>query len=129
MDKKEFQEGRIYLGKTQNQLGRLLCVSQKAVQSFEQGWRNIPIYIERQMMLLVSLKKMNTNNAIKPCWEIINCPDDWRKNCVVWKFKARHFCWFINGTFCHGQYQEQWKKKVELCRECEVYQSRLEPSK
>lgn len=42
----------------------------------------------------------------------VNCkmPVEWRENCSAWEFKAGHFCWFINGTFC---------------RDCKVFQSRL----
>ncbi len=123
MERKEFSQIRHYLGKSQSQLARILCVSPKTIQSFEQGLRHIPIYIERQILLFLSLKSFSSGAIITPCWEIKNCPNEWRENCIVWELKARHFCWFINGTFCHGQMQEDWKKKIQLCRECEVYQS------
>ena len=125
MEITEFQKIRHLLGKTQSDMARLLCVSHKAVQSFEQGWRNIPIYIERQMMLLLSLKKTAASMKAKPCWEIKSCPEKWSMNCIVKELGARHFCWFINGTFCQGKYQDNWKKKNELCRKCEVYLSFL----
>ena len=124
MDRKEFSKVRLLLGKTQDQLARLLPVSSKAVQSFEQGWRRIPPYVERQMLLLLSLKGSVDRN-IRPCWEIKKCPNEWRENCIVWELKARYFCWFLNGTFCQGQIQESWDKKIQLCRECEVYRSML----
>ena len=50
MDKKEFSQIRRHLKKTQKELARLLCVSPKAVQSFEQGWRKIPANVERQLL-------------------------------------------------------------------------------
>ena len=124
MDSKEFSQVRFLLGKTQDQLARLLSVSSKAIQSFEQGWRHIPPYVERQMLILLSLKVSGDRN-IRPCWEINNCPNEWRENCIVWELKARYFCWFLNGTFCQGQIQESWDKKIQLCRECEVYKSML----
>jgi DNA-binding XRE family transcriptional regulator len=40
MESNEFSGIRKYLGKTQSELAGLLCVSTKAIQSFEQGWRN-----------------------------------------------------------------------------------------
>ena len=55
MDNDEFTRIRRYLGKSQNQIARLLRVSPKAVQSFEQGWRRIPVYIERQLLVLFSM--------------------------------------------------------------------------
>jgi transcriptional regulator with XRE-family HTH domain len=55
MEGKEFSQIRHYLGKSQSQLARILCVSPKAIQSYEQGLRHIPIYIERQILLFQSL--------------------------------------------------------------------------
>jgi hypothetical protein len=40
--------------------------------------------------------------------------------------QARHFCWFINGTYCQGWTQKNWTKKIELCRECEVFKRMIE---
>jgi len=128
MESKEFSQVRRYLDKTQNQLALLLCVSPKAIQSFEQGWRRIPTYIERQMLLLLSLKRLSSDAVITPCWEIKNCPNEWRENCIVWELQARHFCWFLNGTACQGRLQESYDKKLEICRKCEVYQSMLPQS-
>lgn len=124
MQSKEFQQARRYLDKTQNQLAQLLAVSPKAVQSFEQGWRRIPPYIERQMLLLLSLKRSSDRN-LETCWDSRNCPMEWRENCIVWELKAGNFCWATNGTFCNGQMQRSWDKKIQICRECEVYKSML----
>jgi DNA-binding XRE family transcriptional regulator len=124
MHSKEFRQVRCFLDKTQNQLAQLLAVSPKAVQSFEQGWRRIPPYIERQMLLLLSLKRSAERN-IQPCWDLKNCPRKWRENCIIWELKAGNFCWAMNGTFCHGQIQKSWDKKIQLCQECEIYKSML----
>ena len=122
MDSKEFAQIRRTLGKTQEQLARILSVSYKAVQSFEQGWRNIPVSAERQLLFLLSLKR-SLDEDTKPCWEMRNCPVEERENCSAWEFKAGHFCWFINGTFCQGCFQESWKEKSMICRQCEVFRS------
>jgi len=124
MDSKEFSQARHLLGKTQDRLARLLSVSPKAIQSFEQGWRRVPPYIERQLLLLLSLKR-SVDSSTQPCWEIKSCPAEWRENCIVWELKARYFCWFMNGTFCQGHAHKSWDKKIQLCRECEVYKSML----
>ena len=121
MDNQEFSKIRHSLGKTQEELARLLCVSPKAIQSFEQGWRNIPASAERQLLFLLSLKR-SLDKDTEPCWEIRNCPDEWRENCTAWEFNAGYFCWFINGTFCQGKLQESWSRKIRLCRKCEVFQ-------
>jgi DNA-binding XRE family transcriptional regulator len=122
MDKMEFSKIRHYLGKTQNELAKLICVSPKAIQSFEQGWRNIPPHVERELLLLLSLKKP-LDESTQPCWEIKKCPDEWRDKCIIWELQARHSCWFLNGTFCQGKMHQNWKEKIKLCRECEVYKS------
>jgi len=121
----EFTTIRRYLGKTQNQLAPLLCVSSKAIQSFEQAWRRIPAHIEQQMLLLLSLKRLSSDAVTTPCWEIKNCPIEWKENCIVWELKTRYFCWFLNGTACQGEIQESYEKKLEICRECEIYQSMI----
>lgn len=124
MDKKEFSRARHYLGKTQNDLAKLICVSPKAIQSFEQGWRKIPASAERQLLFLLSLKRA-MDETTGPCWEIRNCPMERKGKCTAWELEAGYFCWFVNGTFCQGKIQENWNKKIQLCRECEVFKSML----
>jgi DNA-binding XRE family transcriptional regulator len=126
MKNKEFSRIRKSLGGTQSQIARILCVSPKAVQSFEQGWRNIPTHIEREMLLLLSLKQsVNKDRTPRPCWIIKNCPEDWRENCLVWRLQVAHFCWYINGTFCQGKIHRDWAEKIKICKECEIFQAML----
>lgn len=49
MDRKEFCHIRQKLNKTQKQMAQLLGTSVKAVHSYEQGWRKVPAYVERQI--------------------------------------------------------------------------------
>ena len=49
MDSKEFCYIRKKLNKTQKQMAQLLGTSVKAVHSYEQGWRKVPAYVERQI--------------------------------------------------------------------------------
>lgn len=120
MERREFIEIRHHMGRTQAQLARLLCISEKAVQSFEQGWRKIPASVERQLLLLSSLETAR-NTDVLPCWEIKNCPNEWRENCIAWEYRVRHYCWLLTGTYCQGTLQKSWKSKVELCHRCEVF--------
>ena len=124
MESKEFSNIREYLEKSQSQLARLLCISTKSVQSFEQGWRKIPVNIERQLLYLLSIKRAKDKNT-KPCWEMKKCPVEWKINRAAWELKAGYTCWFINGTFCEGKEQEDWHEKIEVCRHCEVFKSIL----
>jgi DNA-binding XRE family transcriptional regulator len=126
LEAKEFSRIRHYLGKTQKQLAQQLCVSPKAVQSFEGGWRDIPAYAERQLLLFLSLKRACEGN-LRPCWEIVDCPVEWRENCAAWEYKAGFFCWFVSGTFCQGELQGGWDKKMHLCRQCEAFRAMVPP--
>ena len=126
MHKKEFVKIRYSLEKSQAQMAQLLGLSAKAVQSFEQGWRNIPVHVERQLLFLLSLKQ-NADKKEKPCWVVRKCPKENRSRCPTWEFRASHLCWFINGTICHGEVQKDWKNKLKLCRRCKVFQRMILP--
>ena len=120
MDKKEFSQIRQHLGKTQKQMAQLLGASPKAIQSFEQGWRNIPVHTERQVLFLMTLKYSQKKMA-RPYWVMKGCSEKTRQHCPAWEFKAGHLCWFINGTICQGKVQESWQKKMKICRRCKVF--------
>ena len=124
MNKGEFSRIRSFLGKTQAQMAQLLGVSLKAIQSFEQGWRKIPIHIERQSILLLTLKGACTTKNT-PCWTIKECPMETRRNCPAWEFGGGQMCWLINGTVCQGKVQKSWSQKMRICRKCKVFQSKL----
>ena len=124
VEKKEFSTARQYLGKTQSQMAQLLGVSFKAIQSFEQGWRNIPVHIERQLLFLLACKKSPPRKG-KPCWVIRKCLMEIRQNCPAWEFQVENLCWFINGTICQGRTQESWQKKMKICRQCKVFRTML----
>lgn len=126
MNRESFSKIRHHLGKTQKQLALLLGTSAKAIQSFEQGWRNIPVHAERQVLFLLSLKRFR-NKRNKPCWAIRKCPTETKHNCPAWEFGAEHLCWFISGTICEGKVQKNWQKKMKICGQCEVFRSILAP--
>ncbi len=104
----------------------LLGVSPKAVQSFEQGWRPVPAHVERQLLFLLYLRR-HPADELEPCWERRQCAPSERDNCVVWEFQATQLCWFITGTLCGGEAQASWEKKMQLCRQCEVFPSLIPP--
>ena len=126
MTKKEFSNMRKTLGKTQKQVAQLLGSSLKAVQSFEQGWRRIPVHIERQMLFLLAHKDTRAE-ARAACWDQKACPEERRRHCPAWELQVGHLCWFINGTICEGEVQGSWGKKMKRCRKCEVYRSVFGP--
>ena len=124
MEKQELAKIRHELVKTQKQLAQLLGISLKAIKSFEQGWRNIPAYVERQLFFLLAAKvALNKNND--PCWVVKKCPEAVRQNCPAWELQVGQLCWFINGTICQGNIQIGWNEKMEICRKCKVFKSMI----
>ena len=124
MKKEEFSTIRRHLGKTQLQIARLLGTSRKAVESYEQGWRNIPVHIERQILLLLVLKALPHKKS-SSCWVIRKCPKETREVCPAWELQAGNLCWLISGTICQGRVQKNWQNKMKICRQCKVFRSML----
>ena len=123
LNRKEFLRIRKELNKTQKQMSQLLGISIKAIHSYEQGWRSVPVHVERQIFFLLSRKR--GNKRLKPCWIIKRCPPERKKRCPAWEFKSGKLCWFINGTICEGAVQKGWKEKMKICRSCEAFNSFL----
>lgn len=124
MNAKDFSTFRRKLKKTQKQMAQLLGTSIKAVHSYEQGWRSIPVHVERQLYFLLS-RKLCGNNGSKPCWIKRCCPPEQREQCPAWEFSSGDLCWFINGTICDGTVHNSWKEKMKLCRTCKVFTATL----
>jgi hypothetical protein len=103
-------------------MAQLLGVSIKAVHSYEQGWRSVPVHVERQIFFLVSRLKKNNSDRM-PCWDKKECSLEKREQCPAWEFQAGDLCWFIGGTICDGNVHKTWKEKMKLCRSCEVMKS------
>ena len=120
MNKKQFAQIRHHLEKTQLQMAQLLGVSLKAIESFEQGWRKIPVHAERQALLLLALKESSFKKN-RACWSVKKCSKATRQNCPASEFNAGQMCWLINGTICQGKVQKNWHKKMDLCNKCEVF--------
>ncbi|MEI7880625.1 MAG: helix-turn-helix domain-containing protein [bacterium] len=127
MTKAELRKRRMAMGKNQQQLADLLGISVRAIHSFEQGWRKVPVHVERQILFLAMLARA-TNKPAAPCWTATRCPTDVRKKCPAWELKAGNFCWFINGTLCKGASRRTWKAKMEICRRCKVFLAAVGPA-
>jgi DNA-binding transcriptional regulator YiaG len=100
MDKAGFARARVLLGKSQRDLARLLGISLKAVESYEQGWRNVPSNVERMLYFLIFKLNAKSFAQESPCWTATSCSDDMRKECVAYVTGEGHFCWFFTGGLC-----------------------------
>lgn len=124
MDVKEFSALRKKLRKTQKQMAQLLGTSIKAIHSYEQGWRSIPVHVERQLYFLLS-RKAGGQNGCEPCWNVRSCPRERREQCPAWEFSTGDLCWLINGTICEGMVHNSWQEKMKCCRSCEVFKANM----
>ena len=96
----DFARLRASLNKSQRELAELLGLSLKAVESYEQGWRNVPSHVERLLYFLLFKLNEDDIEAEDPCWTSQNCPDDRRSKCVAYVAKEGRFCWFFTGRLC-----------------------------
>ena len=90
---------RATLGRTQSELATALGISAKAVQSYEQGWREPPTRVMIQLLVLLALYRRQTMEDV-PCWEIVKCPGPTRDQCPSFTVGRGQFCWFIGSKSC-----------------------------
>ena len=117
MDKYEFAVARKKLEKTQREIAELLGIALKTVHSYEQGWRKIPVHIERQIFFLLC-KQRSRHKTLFPCWDQKEC--DMKFECPAWEFQSGHLCWLLNGTNCKETEGLSNEEKINKCRSCEI---------
>jgi DNA-binding transcriptional regulator YiaG len=123
LEKEAFVTIRKKLSRTQKQLAELLGVSLKAIHSYEQGWRKIPLHIERQLWFLIYQKKNKKAKKAQPCWERKSC--DLKDECPAWEFRCGDMCWFVSGTKCDCTKNIDVRDKMEICRKCTILKTLL----
>ncbi|MES0278148.1 MAG: two-CW domain-containing protein [Dehalococcoidales bacterium] len=69
--------------------------------------------------------RRSTDKNLEHCWEIRDCPDEWKNDCDARELKVGNICWFVNGTFCEGKYTDIWEDKIQTCRQCEVFKQMI----
>jgi DNA-binding transcriptional regulator YiaG len=120
----EFARLRASLGKSQRELAGLLGVSLKAVESYEQGWRNVPAHIERILYFLLFKLNESEIEAEASCWDSMNCPAEKREKCVAYVAKEGRFCWFFTGRLCATA--KSGDADDRGCYSCSVFSRMLE---
>lgn len=93
---------RQVIGHTQAELGATLGVSAKAVQSWEQGWREVPDRVMTQLLVLLALYRRRTMEEV-PCWEVRHCPPGSRDRCSAFAIGRGQFCFYIGSKECPRQ--------------------------
>ncbi len=133
----EFSRLRRLLGKSQKELAEILGISRKAVESYEQGWRKVPVNTERMLYFLLFKLKEPLLAGQGTCWEIRACPDSARRTCMTWLVREGHYCWFFTGRLCAARKPEiQGSEPNEpaadsgndlaFCRSCRVFRELVE---
>ena len=56
------------------------------------------------------------------CWKVKKCG---REDCPAYNSSKPTRCWQIAGTFCKGQIQGTFAKKLTSCKKCDVYQQAI----
>jgi transcriptional regulator with XRE-family HTH domain len=125
MKKDEFFKIREKLGKTQKEMAALLGVSNKTVESYEQGLRNIPANMARLVYFLLFKLNMDKFNGKELCWDMNKCPPHIRENCVSWAAKEGFFCWFITGNVCAREKLVS-PHSTNNCFNCNFFKNNLE---
>jgi DNA-binding XRE family transcriptional regulator len=116
---------RARLGKSQGELALLLGVSIRAIQSYEQGWRNVPSHVLRGMMMLLFLDWRKGQSWIAPCWDIQKCEQ--KDSCSAWVLRAGDMCWQVTGTQCGPTLHKTPEAKLDQCARCPVTARWLAP--
>jgi transcriptional regulator with XRE-family HTH domain len=106
------------LGRTQEELAVALGVSAKAIQSYEQGWRNVPVRVVVQLLVLLALHEKRSADDL-PCWKVRKCSQAARAECPSYTMTEGRFCWFVAADQCRPK-RYNVKKDVLPCMECPV---------
>jgi len=76
-----------------------------------------------ELMLDATAKRSHTpafeDQSFGTCWRRLGCD---KEDCPAYGLEHAR-CWLIAGTFCRGQVQGQFARKLKDCRLCEVYQA------
>lgn len=67
----------------------------------------------------ISTFRIHTNGD-RRCWDIMNCPQVSRQKCPAYK-AAEDRCWLIQGTWCKGAQQGDYRAKMRNCMTCEAF--------
>ena len=110
---------------SQSELAGLMGMSSRAVQSYEQGWRRPSPAAQRLLLLLLIAQRRGESFPRSTCWKARDCAADVRRQCVAYRSRQGHLCWFLTGTFCAGQRTRTWTEKWQTCKQCPVMRELL----
>ena len=124
MNKGEFSKIRRQINKTQKELALLLGISKKTVESYEQGFRNIPVNTERILYYIFFKLNIDKFDQKKVCWDEKDCPASIRNECIAWITKEGFFCWFLTGNSCRREMTNP-SSSNQNCFQCSFFRNKL----
>lgn len=107
------------LGKSQSEFAELLGVSVRAIQSYEQGWRDTPPLVQKMAVLLMLLQHQQTCGKVQPCSKVNGCSAKVQADCRGAQLGGGHFCWIVTGNKHEGKELKSWDAKAAKCRKCD----------
>ncbi len=119
-DPLHFQTLRRNLGLTQDQLARILGLSAKAVQSYEQGWRNPPDTVRRLLTIVYTSVRSQSNPRTIVCWKEKKCPSQTRRQCRAYLMRQGHLCWLLADANCSRPAPARNGDRIKACWNCMV---------
>ena len=127
--KMSVREIRAEMGLSQSELAGLAGISSRAIQSYEQEWRQPSEMVERMQLLLLLAHRHGAGLSRCRCWERKKCSPGVRERCIAYVTRQGHLCWFLTGTMCEGRRQKSWSDNMRLCLDCGFMQGLLRPVK
>jgi len=112
------------LGLSQSQLANLMGLSPRAIQSYEQGWRDVPRTITAQLMTVLALHRGHADQGT-PCWRLTGCPEEKRAGCSASTVGRGRFCWLLAGRSC-GPIKAAGSASGLPCVHCVVFRNLLD---
>lgn len=114
----EFKRLREKMAWTQAQAALYLGVSEKAVQSYEQGWREPPDVLWKEFLLIIALKH-GYPEGHRRCWQVMHCSVAVRDACFCARNMGGRFCWATCQATCMRHMGGEGRT-IEDCLHCPV---------
>ncbi|OGO35575.1 MAG: hypothetical protein A2147_00975 [Chloroflexi bacterium RBG_16_57_8] len=119
------REIREELGLSQSELAALAGIGSRAIQSYEQEWRQPSDMVQRMLLLLLVSHRNGAELSRFRCWEEKECLPTVRERCIAYRTRQGHLCWYLTGTLCEGQRRKSWSDKLQTCLACSFMQDLL----
>jgi DNA-binding transcriptional regulator YiaG len=109
---------RTRLGLTQAEAARMLGISRKAVESYEQGWRSVPRSVFNELITILAVRNTGGSGA-RPCWQIVRCSPAARSQCLAFRVTQGRLCWVVGQATCERAVRAG-PHGLAACLECPV---------